>query len=46
MRIGPSKAQDASSGGTAWIFLPLDTKQEIGGLKAGGAATQAQGQES
>lgn len=46
MRIGPSKAQDASSGGIAWIFLPLDTRQEIGGLKAGGAAAQAQGQES
>lgn len=46
MRIGPSKAQDASSRGIAWIFLPLDTKQEIGGLRAGGAATQAQGQES
>lgn len=35
MCIGPTKAQDASSRGIAWIFLPLDTKQEIGGLKAG-----------
>lgn len=35
MCIGPTKARDASSRGIAWIFLPLDTKQEIGGLKAG-----------